>query len=177
MDLLAEDRNVEEMFLNFELHRDTVKFTGIDLGPLEFTTNKCAHRWVCWRRSLMGFRPSPYNSIRMFLIAEEVIRGDRHNLSNTFQWSYVHLNLPGMKEYNPSLACLSKWQVDGLLASNFVCLVDDPRVVGHGQARVIEAGHAISTREAWLGIQDALRKISAAGGTQRPGIGQAHQYV
>jgi hypothetical protein len=33
---------------------------------------------------------------------------------------------------------------------------------------VIEAGHAISTREAWLGIQDALRKLRCWGGTTRP---------
>jgi hypothetical protein len=84
MDLLAEDRDVEEMFLNLVLHRDTVNFTGINLGPLEFMTNECANRWVCWRCNLMGFRPSPYNSVYMFLIAEEVIRGDQHNLSSVF---------------------------------------------------------------------------------------------
>ncbi len=56
----------------------------------------------------MGFRPFPYNSVHMFLIVEEVIRVDRHDLSSAFQWSYVCLNLPGMKEYNPSLAWLSR---------------------------------------------------------------------
>ncbi len=59
--------------------------------------------------------------------------------------------------------------MDSLLVSDFVCFLDNLQVVGHGHARVIEAGHAISTREAWLGIQDTLRKIRAEGGTQRPG--------
>ena len=60
---LMEDRDVKEMFLNFQLHPDTIKFTGIDIGPLEFTFDECEVRWVCWNRNLMGFRPSPYNSI------------------------------------------------------------------------------------------------------------------
>ncbi len=41
---LMEDRDVEEMFLNFELHKDTIKYTGIDLGPLGFTVKECPHR-------------------------------------------------------------------------------------------------------------------------------------
>ncbi len=78
MDLLSlmEDRDVEEMLLNFQLHPDTIKFTGIDIGPLECELDECKVRWVCWNRNLMGFHPSPYNSIQMFLIAEEVIRDD-----------------------------------------------------------------------------------------------------
>ena len=101
---LMEDRDVEEMFLNFQLHSDAMKYAGIDIGPLEFTPDECASRWVCWNRNLMGFRPSPYNSIRMFLIAEEVVRGDCHDPSNPLQWNCILLNLPGTREYNPSIA-------------------------------------------------------------------------
>ena len=39
---LMEDRDVEEMFLNFQLHSDAMKYTGIDIGPLEFTLDECA---------------------------------------------------------------------------------------------------------------------------------------
>jgi hypothetical protein len=45
---LMEDRDVEEMFLNFQLHVDAVRYTGIDIGPLEFDLEECAFRWVCW---------------------------------------------------------------------------------------------------------------------------------
>ncbi len=41
--------------------------------------------------------------------------------------------------------------------------------MGKGQERVKEAGHAISTRESWVGIQDALRKLRCLGGTKTPG--------
>ncbi len=117
----------------------------------------------------MGFRSSPYNSIRIYLIAEEVIQGDRRDPTNPFQWNTIRLNLPGTKEYKPSDAWLSKRRTNGSLASDFVCFVDDLRVTGQGREQVIEAGHAISTREAWLGIQDALRKLQCWGGTRRHG--------
>jgi hypothetical protein len=75
------------------------------------------------------------------------------------QWDTIRLNLPGSPNYHPSQAWLSKQRADSSLASDFVCFVDNLRVTGQGRERVIEAGHAISTREAWLGIQDALRKL------------------
>ena len=166
---LMEDRDVEEMFLNFQLHNDAMKYTGIDIGPLEFTPEECTSRWVCWNRNLMGFRPSPYNSIRMFLIAEEVMRGDRHDPANPLQWNSILLNLPGTRAYNPSIAWISKRRTDGSLASDFVTFVDDLRLAAQGPERVRELGHAVSTKQAYLGIQDALQKLRAAGGTKRPG--------
>jgi len=164
---LMEDRDVKEMFLNFQLHPDTIKFTGIDIGPLEFELEECEVRWVCWNRNLMGFRPSPYNSIR--IIAEEVIRGDQHDPSNPLQWDCIMLNVPGIRQYNPSVAWLSKRRTDGSLASDFVTFVDDLRLAAQGLKQVRELGHAVSTKQAYLGIQDALRKLRAAGGTNRPG--------
>ena len=157
------------MFLNFQLHPNTIKFAAVDLGPLKFTPEECFHRWMCWTRNLMGFRPSPYNSIQMYLTAKEIIRGDQHDPTNAFQWDTIQLNLPGTKDYKPSGAWVSKQRVDGFLASDFVCFVDNLRVTGQGSDQVIEAGHAISTREAWLGIQDALQKLRCWGGTRRPG--------
>ncbi len=35
-------------------------------------------RWVVRDRNLMEFAASPYNSIKIALVAEEVCRGDRH---------------------------------------------------------------------------------------------------
>jgi hypothetical protein len=57
----------------------------------------------------MGFAVSPYSSIRMALVDEEVFRGDWHNAGiglngqelNPFQWTCIRLNLPGTREYNP----------------------------------------------------------------------------
>ena len=117
----------------------------------------------------MAFQPSPYNSIQMFLLAEEVIRGDQHNPLNPLQWDCIMLNLPGNRQYNPSVAWLLKCHTDGSLASNFVTFVDNLRLAAKGLKHVRELGQAVSTKQAYLSIQDALRKLRAAGGTKRPG--------
>jgi hypothetical protein len=164
-----EDQDIGEMFLNFNLHPLVQRFAAIDLALLELSERTCPHQHMCWTRNLMGFKPSPYNLVCTYLVAKDVIRGDRHNPSNPFQWDYVKLNLPGTWDYNPSQAWISKRRLDGTLASNFVCFVDDQQITGQGQDRVIAAGHAINSIENYLGIQDALRKLRAAGGTRRPG--------
>jgi hypothetical protein len=122
---LMRDQDLGKMFLLFQLHPNTVKFTAVDLGPLQFNIKECPHRWVCWARNLMGFKSLPYNSVRMYLISEEIIRGDCHDLDNAFQWHSIMLNLPGTKGYKPALSWISKRQNDGSLASDFVCFVDD----------------------------------------------------
>ena len=52
---LVEDRDIKEMFLNFQLHVDPIPYTGIDIGPLEFDLEECVFCWVCWKWNLMGF--------------------------------------------------------------------------------------------------------------------------
>ena len=166
---VMEDRDIGEMFLNFELDPSVRKFVGVDVGPLKFSKEECASRWMVWVKNLMGFKPSPHNSIKMNLIAEEVIKGDRHDLSNAFQWTRVILNLPCTENYNPNKAWMRRVREDGTLASDYVQFVDDQRLGAAGSERMMEAGHTLSTREAYLGIQDALRKLRAAGGTLYPG--------
>jgi hypothetical protein len=146
---LMEDRDIGEMFLNFQLDPRAMQFAAIDLGPLKYSKEA---------QNLMGFKPPPYNSVRMYLVTEEIIRGDRHDPDNAFQYNYVMLNLPGTEGYKPSVAWISKRRTDGSLASDFVCFVDDQRISGQGRERVLVAGHAISSQESYLGIQDALRK-------------------
>ena len=164
-----EDRDVGEMFLNYELHPAVRKFAGVDVRPLEFTEAECPNRWLCWTKNLMGFRSSPYNSVKMYLVAEEVIRGGRLDSDNPFRWHHVEMNLPGSESYSPSRAWVTKRRVEGSLASDMVVFVDDKRLAGSGQQEIKEAGHRCSTREAYLGIQDALRKWRSAGGTRNPG--------
>ena len=157
-----EDRDVGDMFHNFPLHPNTRGYAGMDLGPLGFAGDECSHRWMCWERNLMGFRSSPYNSIRMALVVEEIVRGDRHDPENALQWGYIMLNLPGSKEYKPHMAWISKRRKDGSLASDYVTFVDDLRLAAEGRKRIAELGHTISTREAYVGMQDALRKLRSA---------------
>jgi hypothetical protein len=73
---MMSDQDMRDMFHNFQLHANTVESTAIDLRPLDLDKSKYPQRYMCWRRNLMGFRSSPYNSIRMYLVAEEIIQGD-----------------------------------------------------------------------------------------------------
>ncbi len=166
---LVRDQDLGEMFLLFQLHPNTAKFTAINLGPLEFSAKECAHCWMCWSRNLMGFKSSPYNSIRMYLVSEEIIQGDHHDPNNAFQCHSILLNLPGMRGYKPALSWILKCRNNGTLASDFACFVDDLQITGQGRWQVREAGHAISLRQSYLGIQDTLRKLRSADGTQRLG--------
>ena len=105
----------------------------------------------------------------MYWIAKEVMKGNCHDQANAFQWDHLELNLPGTKDYTPSRAWITKRWRDGLLASDVICFVDDQRVTGQGGERLMEAGHTISTRESYLGLQDALRKVRAPCGSKHPG--------
>jgi hypothetical protein len=106
------DQDLGEMFLLFQLQPNTTKFTAVDLGPLQSSAEECAHFWMCWSRNLMG-KSLPYNSIRMYLVLEEIIQGDCHDPNNAFQWHSILLNLPGTKGYKPALSWISKRRNDG----------------------------------------------------------------
>jgi hypothetical protein len=167
--LLMSDRDMGEMFLNFGLDRKVWKFSHIDLGPLKFSTKECGHRWMTWSWCLMSFRPLPYNAVKLYLIAEEILSGDRHDPSNAFQYEHVRLNLPRTLACLPALLWISKRRRNGSLASNFVCFVNDQCVMGEGVEQVVKAKHALSSRESYLGLQNALRKIRYHEGTRQPG--------
>ncbi len=49
------DRDVGDMFLNYQLHRDVVPYTGVDLSSLYESKEDVGPRWAVWDRNLMGF--------------------------------------------------------------------------------------------------------------------------
>jgi hypothetical protein len=110
------DRDVGDLFLNYQLHKDVCPFTTVDLPCLYDNPEEAGPRWAVWDRNLMGFAASLYNSIKMALVTEEACKGDRFQTGlgldgkelNPFQWKSVWLNLPGTREYNPSTSCISK---------------------------------------------------------------------
>jgi hypothetical protein len=73
VDSLVEDQDISIFFLNFQLDPKVQKLAAVDLGPLGFAVEKCGYRWMCWCGILMGFKPPPYNLVRMYLVVEEVI--------------------------------------------------------------------------------------------------------
>jgi hypothetical protein len=166
---LMADRDMGEMFLNFNLNPDTVKFACIDIVPLKIPKEDYPHRWMCWTCNLMGLKASPYSLVRMYFVTGEIIWRDRHNRSNAFQWEHLHLNLPGTRTYKPSQAWISKCRADKSLDSNFVCFVDNTRVAAANSQHIIKGGHAISTHKSYLGLQDTQHKIRAYHGSRCPG--------
>jgi hypothetical protein len=70
------DRDVEDMFLNFQLHESVVPYTRVDLLLFYEAGGEDGPRWAVWDRNLMGFSASPYNPIKMLLIVGVICRGD-----------------------------------------------------------------------------------------------------
>ena len=155
------------MFLNFQLCPSVVPYTGLDLTPIYEKGEKADPKWACWDRNLMGFKSSPYNSVKMALVVEEVVKGNRFDVardaegreSNPFQWNSVRLNLPGSRRYDPTFTWVAKLREDGQIACDIFTFVDDERVVGPTRELTWQASHRLACIQAYLGIQDAARKV------------------
>ena len=107
----------------------------------------------------MGLKPSPYMAIRFYYLAEEFVRGARHQRDNPLWWDRVRLNLPGDPAYDPTLPRVMKW--DGLIeniAGDVVAFVDDLQASGHSVERTWAIARQIAARLQYLGLQDAPRK-------------------
>jgi hypothetical protein len=169
------DRDVGDMFLNFQLHRSVVPFTGVNLSSLYEGSDEVGPRWAVWDRNLMGFAALPYNSIKMALVAEEICKGNRHEEGvgidgkelNPFQWRRVWLNLPGSKEYDPCKSWISKLRSDGRVACDLFTFVDDERVTGPDEELTWQTSHSLASKQSYLGMQDAGRKARPS--SQTPG--------
>ena len=152
------DRDVGDMFLNFPLHKSARPYAGVDIKPILKPDDLDQDRWYQWVRNAMGFSPSPHNSVKMSLVVEEIIKGDRFDPKNPFQWELVRLNLPGSKSYDPSQPWIKKVRADGQSASELFTFVDDERVAGATADNGWEASHAVASKQAYVGVQDAARK-------------------
>jgi hypothetical protein len=114
----------------------------------------------------MGFAASPYNSIKMALVAKEVCKGNRLETGvgadekelSPFQWKTISLNLPGTKEYDPHVSWIYKKREDGQMACNVLTFVDDEWVVDPTKELTWQASHVLTSKQSYLGIQDVARK-------------------
>jgi hypothetical protein len=162
------DIDFGEMFLNFPLDSRIRPYAGVDITGFcsEKERDGRAVVWERWCRTLMGFGPSPYTSIRQNLLGEEVVRGDRHDPTNIFRWDRVRLNLPGSDKFDPCIPWVSKVvmceSADGhrceRIACDYVTFVDDVRAAGYSLEATWQAMRRIASMVNYLGIQDAPRK-------------------
>jgi len=157
-----------EMFLNFWLDPRIRPYAGVDISGLCTEEEKDGRKvvWERWERLLMGFRPSPYTTIRQLLWGEEMVRGDQLDPKNIFRWNRIRLNLPGSPDFDPILPWVSKVFGDRIkdgklierIACNFATFVDDMRAAGYSLEATWQAMRTIASRLNYLGIQDAPRK-------------------
>ena len=166
------DNDYGDMFLNFQLHHEMQKYTGVDATDL--LKDPDASRWLAangvdtaggvfltWDRPAMGLTGSPYQSVQTGTRGKRVMLGDPGQSSNPFQWKEVRLNLPGDQNYDPRLPWVFKMREDGRIAADLHTYIDDNR----GTANDAEEAWKVSSRVAktccWLGMQDAARKRRA----------------
>jgi hypothetical protein len=157
------DVDLGEFFHNFPLPELFRKYSGIDFTPyckrlkLGCETPQQAH--ARWERNWMGFRPSPYYSVRFYYWAEELVRGDRRDLKNPLRWDRIILNLLGSPTYDPTLPGVMKWcEVINNIAGDLIAFVDDLRCTGMSEEHAWQVARRVASVMQHLGIQDAPRK-------------------
>ncbi|KAL7576144.1 hypothetical protein ACA910_004804 [Epithemia clementina (nom. ined.)] len=158
-----------EMFLNFWLHPELRKYTGIDLTgifkeellhPLseEKHCKKQRMLWETWNRCAMGLLPSPYQATQSAQRVKRLALGDRDDPLNVFRWSKVVLNLPGNEGYDPTRPWVYRVRKDGVIAADVHPYVDDMRETGPTEEDAWKAASKIAKTAAYFGLQDAARK-------------------
>ena len=168
------DLDVGEQFLNYNLHDDLRRLSGVDVrevrsrDPLDGAWE--AGRpgsWERWEQNWMGLRDSPYCSLQWQARLKIEVYGDRRDRANPFHWEEVVFNLPGSAGYNASLPWVMKIRWDGDLAAEVFVYVDDGRGVGPTKYLAWRAVRAYAAGCTRRGVQDASRKRTLP--SQAPG--------
>jgi len=177
------NQDVEDMFLNYQLHEDVRPFTGVDLTSLYAGPEDPGPRMAVWDRNLVGFAASPYNFIKMALVAEEICKGDRFEMGvgcngkklNPFQWNVITLNLPGTEDYNPCYSWIVKRRKDGQTLCDLFTFVDDERVVGPSEELTWQARHMLASKQkAELSWDPGCGEKGSPMQSDRWGLGRRH---
>ena len=104
-------------------------------------------------------KTSPILCTKAFAWSEEVIRGKRLGVDNPLRWDKVMMNLPGSKDYDPSLPWVYKYNsLTGTLAGYFGTYVDDIRPVGGTEKECRRIARRVASVANYLGQQDAPRE-------------------
>jgi hypothetical protein len=81
----------------------------------------------------MEVKSSPYQAMSALTVADEIIKGDRSDEGNIFQWVRVCLNLPGNEDHDSNLPWVSKVREDGRIGAHLFTFVDYLRPTGPGK--------------------------------------------
>lgn len=167
------DNDYGEFFLNFPMHQELQQYCGVDVTQLFPDMPRESQDLITgvWGRNAMGLKPSPYYSVQMGCRAKYLMKGNRWDAQNPFQWSRLMLNLPGTAGYDPRSPWISKRRPDGSVAVETYQYVDDLRNTGPTGILAWRASMQVGKWCSWLGMQDAPRKRREA--SQLPGAWSA----
>ena len=160
----SADNDFGEMFLNFWIHPEIRKYTGVDLTTLfpeemeDENGTKGKRKWETWVRCAMGVTVSPYQTTQCSQRVKRIVFGCRTDPDNIFRWSEVRLNLPGNNDYDPSKPWICKLREDGRIAIDVHTYVDDLRETAPTQEEAWLAASTMAKGSAHFGLQDAARK-------------------
>ena len=160
------DLDLGEMFLNYFMDPLLRPFCGVDVSKFVSGTGDSSGKWLQWNRIFMGFRSSPYHAVKTYNWCLDLVRGNPDDASNPFAFDRVRLNLPGRKDYNPTLPWLTK-MFGNVVASEITVYMDDGRPQGDSEVGCRRAGKRTSKITQHLGQQDAARKYRPP--SQQPG--------
>ncbi len=159
------DVDLGDFFLNFMMDPAIRPYAGIDLTPF-VSRLKLDHRlteeqrlWMRWDRSFMGGKPSPYNTIRAYYVAEEIARGPSNKEDSPLFFDQIIMNIPGSEKFDPSLPWVFRWDsLRKVMAGDLVAYVDDLRAVGYSVENTWAIARRFCSILQYMGIQDAPRK-------------------
>jgi hypothetical protein len=157
----ALDMDLGEIFLNFPLHHSLQSYSGVDVTPYKVDLQIFSEgvSWLHWTRTWMGSRPSPYNAVFFYYLAEEFIRGNEQDKANPFFWDELILNLPGSSTFDPTRPKVIKWDSSNeWIACDLVVFVDDLRGSGPTVELTWALSRVVASRIQYLDIQEASRK-------------------
>jgi hypothetical protein len=164
------DNDIEDMFLNFNLHKDLQDYTGVDVSGLfgEEFLEKDRVEYVKWDRPAMGLTVSLYTCFQGACRGKRVSLGRRADWDNMFHSEDVVTNLPGTMEYDPTQPRIYKRIFDGRIAANLVIYIDDVQAVANLQEEAWRASSKQAKTCSWLDLQDAALKRREA--STEPGV-------
>ena len=82
----------------------------------------------CWERMLMKISPNPYMVTKDMLVIKREIRGKRLDEKNIFRLNIIFLNLPNMKDYNPTRPWVYKVRSGEKIVTGVFWYIDDGRI-------------------------------------------------
>jgi hypothetical protein len=115
---------VGQQFNNFVVHESDRPYLGVQIIDTR-NDGSVEHQWFMrWCVLHFGGQSSPYNVGCSQLRMLELCKGDPKDPSSRFSRNRVHLNLPTMPKWDPSLPRVLLLRADGELASQEVDYVD-----------------------------------------------------